>query len=92
MASSDTARHIRAHGLVQGVFFRDTVRQTAQRLGVAGWVANCPDGTVEAVFEGPAEAVDELVQRCRSGPGEARVERLEVTERGPEGLSGFGVR
>ncbi len=88
----DTARHIRAHGLVQGVFFRDTVRQTAQRLGVAGWVSNCLDGTVEAVFEGPSEAVEELVQACRSGPGDARVERLEVTEQEPEGISGFGVR
>lgn len=92
MSSQDSARHVRAHGLVQGVFFRDTVRQNAERLGVSGWVSNCADGTVEAVFEGPPDAIERLVAQCRSGPGDARVERLEVTERRPEGLDGFAVR
>ena len=81
-----------AHGEVQGVFFRDTTRREAQRRGVAGWVANRPDGTVEAVFEGAPGDVAALVDLCRAGPGRARVERLEETGEAPEGLEGFEVR
>lgn len=83
-------RHIRAHGDVQGVFFRDSVRQEAQRRGVAGWVRNCDDGTVEAVFEG--DDADAMVAFCRAGPGRSSVERLEVETQEPEGLDGFSVR
>lgn len=80
-------RRVRAHGHVQGVFFRDSVRREAERLGVSGWARNREDGTVEAVFEG--DAADELVAFCRAGPGHSRVERLEVTEEPPEGVEGF---
>lgn len=80
------------HGRVQGVFFRDTVRRLAQQHGVAGWVRNTWDGTVEAVFEGTADAVDRLVRFCHEGPRGAEVERVEVVEEEPEGLSGFAVR
>ena len=85
-------KRIRAEGRVQGVFFRDTIRGEAERRGVAGWVANARDGSVEAVFEGDADAVDALVEASRSGPGAARVERLDVTDEEPEGLEGFDVR
>ena len=85
-------RRIRAHGEVQGVFFRDSVREEASRRGVAGWVTNRPDGSVEAVFEGDPDAVAAMVEQCRSGPGRADVERLDVTEEEPEGLDGFDVR
>jgi acylphosphatase len=85
-------RRIKAHGRVQGVFFRDSTRKEAQRRGVAGWVSNAGDGSVEAVFEGDQEAVDALVELCRGGPGHASVERLDVEEEAPEGLSGFEVR
>ena len=85
-------RRIRAHGRVQGVFFRDSVRREAQARGVAGWAANRGDGTVEAVFEGDAGAVDALVEACRRGPGHAEVERLEIADETPEGLHGFQVR
>ena len=85
-------KRVRAHGRVQGVFFRDTVRRAARTRGVAGWVANRGDGTVEAVFEGEPDAVDRLVELCRAGPGRADVERLEVEEETPEGLRGFEVR
>ena len=85
-------RRITAAGRVQGVFFRDTTRREAERRGVAGWVRNAGDGTVEAVFEGEPEAVDALVELCRSGPGHASVERLDVAEEEPEGLRGFQVR
>jgi acylphosphatase len=80
------------HGRVQGVFFRDTTRRQAASRGVAGWVRNCPDGTVEAVFEGEAEAVEAMVAFCHEGPRGAQVERVEVIDEPPEGLSGFRVR
>jgi acylphosphatase len=83
---------VRAHGRVQGVFFRDATRQEASGRGVAGWVRNCGDGSVEAVFEGDEAAVEELVELCRAGPGSASVERLDVESEEPEGLDGFEVR
>ena len=79
-------------GRVQGVFFRDSVRRRAEALGVAGWARNTEDGTVEAVFEGDRQAVDELVEFCRRGPGRAEVAAVEVVEEEPEGLPGFEVR
>ena len=84
-------RRVRAHGRVQGVFFRDSVRRAAEVEGVAGWARNRSDGTVEAVFEGPEAAVERLVALCRSGPGQAEVARLDVEPEEPEGLTGFGV-
>ena len=86
-----TRKRVRAHGRVQGVFFRDSLRRAAGREGVAGWAANRDDGTVEAVLEGEAEAVEKLVELCRNGPGHADVERLDVVEEQPEGLHGFDV-
>jgi acylphosphatase len=84
-------RRVIVHGQVQGVFFRDTARQRARAHGVAGWMRNRPDGTVEAVFEGPTEAVERLVRFCETGPPRASVERVEVVEEEPEGLTGFEV-
>jgi acylphosphatase len=80
------------HGYVQGVFFRDSTRRLAQQHGVAGWVANRWDGTVEAVFEGEPEAVERLVRYVHEGPRGAQVERVEVFEEEPEGIRGFNVR
>jgi acylphosphatase len=85
-------RRLRAHGRVQGVFFRDSLRRAAAREGVAGWAANRADGTVEAVLEGDEAAVERLVEACRRGPGHAEVARLDVTAEEPEGLTGFEVR
>ncbi len=79
-------------GRVQGVFFRDTCRRVAQQHGVSGWVRNLPDGTVEAVFEGPAEDVGRLVQWSRQGPRTAVVEDVRVQAEPPEGISGFQAR
>jgi acylphosphatase len=76
---------------VQGVFFRDSTRQEAERRGVAGWVRNRSDGTVEAVFEGPPDAVAALVDFTRAGPGASSVSHLDVEPEEPEGLSGFDV-
>lgn len=79
-------------GTVQGVWFRESTRQEADRRGVSGWVRNLPDGRVEAVFEGEASAVDAMVQWCQSGPPNAHVEDVEVLVESPprEGL-GFRV-
>jgi acylphosphatase len=87
-----TRRRVVVHGFVQGVFFRDTVRRRALQLGVAGWVRNNADGTVEAVFEGDPEAVESLVTLCHDGPRGARVDRVDVVDEAPEGLAGFAIR
>ena len=84
-------RLVVVHGRVQGVFFRDSVRRLAVEHGVAGWVRNTWDGTVEAAFEGAPETVARLVDYCREGPPGARVERVEVHDEPPEGTSGFRV-
>ena len=80
------------YGLVQGVFYRDTCRRLAQQHGVAGWVRNRPDGAVEAVFEGGADAVDRMVAWAGQGPRSAVVVRIETIAEDPEGLPGFTVR
>ena len=85
-------RRVLVHGRVQGVFFRDSVRQRADGRGLAGWVRNRDDGAVEAVFEGAQEAVEDLVRFCESGPSSADVERVDVSDEEPEGLEGFAVR
>jgi acylphosphatase len=81
-----------AHGRVQGVFFRDSTRREAERLGVAGWASNEWDGTVLVVLEGAPDAVEAMLSYLRAGPGHASVSRLDVTKEEPEGLSGFSVR
>lgn len=84
-------RRVVVHGHVQGVFFRDSVRTKAQQRGVNGWVANRPDGGVEAVFEGEPEAVERLVDFCRRGPRGAQVESVDVHEEAPEGERAFRI-
>jgi acylphosphatase len=73
-------QHLLIHGRVQGVWFRESMRREAERLGVAGWVRNAPDGSVEAVIQGSDQAVDALIAWARSGPPQARVERIELNE------------
>ena len=84
-------RRVVVHGFVQGVFFRDTVRRHAVGAGVAGWVRNNGDGTVEAMLEGDPDAVERLVDVCRRGPAGARVDQVDVLAEEPERLSGFSV-
>lgn len=78
-------------GRVQGVFFRDTTAERARASGVAGWVRNRDDGSVEAVFEGEDDAVAKLLEFAHEGSEQAAVEDVEVIEEGPEGLHGFRV-
>ena len=69
--------HLVIKGLVQGVFYRASTQETAVTLGLKGWVRNLPDGSVEAIFEGPTEKVKEAVQWCYKGPPGARVTEID---------------
>jgi acylphosphatase len=90
---SETVRsHVVVHGYVQGVFFRDSTRRRATELGVAGWVSNRSDGTVEAVFEGAPDAVAAMVDWSRRGPRGADVSHIDEDKESPQGLTGFDVR
>jgi acylphosphatase len=84
-------RRVTVSGYVQGVYFRETCRQKAATLGVAGWVRNRGDRTVEAVFEGEPLAVERMIEWSRHGPEDAHVTRVEVVEEEPEGLVDFAV-
>lgn len=90
IAPGRQALRLVVHGRVQGVFFRDSMRREAQRLGIAGWVRNRSDGTVEAVVRGEPTAVDTIVRWAHRGPEHARVERVEI-EPGEGAYSSFEV-
>jgi acylphosphatase len=79
-------------GRVQGVFFRAETRNRAQLLGLAGWVRNNADGTVEATFEGERDKVESMVDWCRRGPAHAAVEQVDVAWEEPQAEEGFDVR
>ena len=66
------------HGRVQGIFFRDSMRREAQRLGITGWVRNRSDGTVEAAVQGEPDAIDAIVRWAHQGPQHAQVERVVI--------------
>ena len=85
-------RRVRVSGRVQGVFFRGWTRDEARQLGVAGWVRNCLDGSVEAHLEGEEAAVDQLIAMMRSGPSGAEVDDLTVDDASAEQLKSFEVR
>lgn len=89
--------NVRAHviitGRVQGVFFRDETRRAAKRIGISGWVRNVPDGTVEAVFEGEAAAVDDAIAWCHQGSPLSSVSEVNVVWEDWVGdLNGFKIR
>lgn len=76
--SSVRSVQVRISGFVQGVNFRAWTERRASALGLSGWVRNLPDGDVEAVFSGPADAVDAMLAACREGPRLARVDEVEI--------------
>ena len=71
--------HVIISGRVQGVFFRVNTQRAAERCGVAGWVKNLPDGTVEAVFEGDSQHVDAALEWCRAGDPPSRVDHVNLS-------------
>ncbi|MGI8900267.1 MAG: acylphosphatase [Nocardioides sp.] len=86
-----TARDVTVRGAVQGVGFRFRCSQEAERLGVFGWVRNEADRSVAGHFEGTTEAVEALVEWCRTGPSHADVEQVESEAAAPSGASAFNV-
>ena len=72
------ARRLRISGRVQGVFFRESMRERAEQLKVTGWVRNRADGTVEAVAQGDAFMVGRLIEWAQRGPDAAKVEKVEI--------------
>ncbi len=81
-------RRLVIHGRVQGVYFRESLRQEAEALGVTGWVRNRRDGSVEAMVSGAADAVERIVAWAHQGPPAAQVERVDVEE-ACGGFTGF---
>jgi acylphosphatase len=79
-------------GRVQGVGFRYAVARVARTHGVTGWVRNLPDGTVEAVLDGAADAVESLLRFCSTGPRGASVTAVDVSEVEATNAAGFDVR
>ena len=92
MTNERVTRRFAIRGRVQGVFFRESMRQEAARLGVTGWVCNCRDGSVEAVVQGSTEAVAAMTEWARRGPPDADVEAVEVEEAGGGDYFGFEKR
>lgn len=84
--------HVFVSGKVQGVFYRSETAQAARKLGIEGWVRNLPDGRVEAVFEGPREVVEAMIDWCYQGSRSAKVSNVEVDYSQPEGLEDFQIR
>jgi acylphosphatase len=83
---SDVIRHVLIRGIVQGVGFRYWTRRTATARGLEGWVRNRRDGSVEAVFAGPEQAVAEMIALCRRGPDAARVDTVDEKPAEPDAL------
>ena len=92
-AAAETRVHLKISGRVQGVYYRASALQEAQKLGLTGWVMNCPDGAVEAVAEGSKPKLEELIAWCRQGPDGARVTSVDVRwETAQNNFHGFSIR
>ena len=89
---SDRAVKLRIEGKVQNVWYRAWTAEQAARSGLRGWVRNCGDGSVEALFVGPGEAVAAMVEACHRGPPAARVTRVVETAAADDGTDGFHQR
>ena len=84
--------HIKITGLVQGVYFRAWTAAQAEKRGLSGWVRNRRDGSVEALFHGAADEVAAMIDACRQGPRDARVEAIEIIQEGGAAPSGFEIQ
>ncbi|WP_222918287.1 acylphosphatase [Natrinema sp. SYSU A 869] len=86
-----TRAHVFVSGTVQGVYYRANTRDTAREAGVDGWVKNLDDGRVEAIFEGPEDTVEEMIEWCHTGSPAANVEGVEAEYEEPQGEDGFEI-
>lgn len=86
LGGSKVRRRVWVKGRVQGVNFRYATKQVADQLRIVGWVKNLDDGRVEALFEGPPDAVERLIEWCKHGPPAARVDELQVRSEAVAGL------
>jgi acylphosphatase len=84
---SGAIRQVMIRGRVQGVGYRAWVEHRARAHGLEGWVRNLRDGSVEALFAGPAEAVAAMVERCSRGPSSARVDTVTEQATGADALN-----
>ena len=93
-ARKDAVRvHLKINGRVQGVYFRASTAEQARRLGLTGWVTNCPDSSVEVVAEGEREELKKLISWCRNGPPGAQVKEVRTEwEESTEEFQGFFVK
>ena len=91
MADETRVVCVRVRGRVQGVSYRVWTADVAEELGVAGWVRNRTDGTVEALFAGSADTVETMLERCREGPPAARVSSVVIEQEGGEAPKGFQI-
>ena len=82
---SEARAHLIISGFVQGVWYRAFTERTAGAVGLAGWVRNLPDGSVEAVMEGPRAAIEMAILECKKGPPSSRVDNIEVEWEEPTG-------
>jgi len=89
---TDARARVVIRGRVQGVFFRAETRERARSLGLAGWVRNNPEGTVEAVFQGDRDRIESMLAWCRRGPAAANVEDVEVEWTEMRDERGFATR
>jgi acylphosphatase len=92
VANDRICRRVIVRGRVQGVFFRDSVRERARAHGASGWICNRSDGAVEAVLEGRSDNVERVIRFCKIGPRQARVDSVDVEDEAPEGLTTFEIR
>ena len=90
--SETAAVHLFVHGRVQGVFYRAKTQKTAESMGLAGWVKNCEDGSVEIHAEGDKAKLEELIEWCHRGPALANVSNVDLSWVEPEGLHSFDIR
>lgn len=87
------ALHLMIHGRVQGVWFRATTREMAEKYKIKGWVRNTADGSVEAHIQGEGSAVDKMLSWCRQGPPGARVDDVDVSDVDPvDDYKAFNIR
>ena len=87
-----TRAHVFVTGTVQGVYYRANTRDTAREKGIDGWVKNLEDGRVEAIFEGPEDAVESMIEWCHTGSPAAEVEDVDAEFEEPQGEDGFEIR